>query len=320
MYHYVRELRYTRFPAIKGLNLSEFREQLTYLCRFYSVIRAEELLDSIANQCTLPPNPLLLTFDDGFVDHFVNVFPLLQEAKLQGSFFVPAMPAVEKQVLDVHKIHFILAEVADKKLIVDEIFRMIERDGTASGLQAPAAYYVQYARPTRFDSAEVCFVKQMLQYALPDTVRHAIVSELFTKYLTDDEEAFAAELYLTPDQMRCMIRMGMYLGSHGYSHPWLTHISPSDQRLEISRSLEFLSSIGATTHRWIMSYPYGDCNAHLLELLLGAGCVAAFTTEVGLANLKGHPLLLARLDTNDLPKVATAEACQWTLAATSGRP
>ncbi len=81
--------------------------------------------------------------------------------------------------------------------------------------------------------------------------------------------------------------------------------------LEISRSLHFLSSIGAATDRWIMSYPYGDWNAELLELLAGAGCVAAFTTEVVLANLKSDPLLLSRIDTNDLPKTATAQACQW---------
>jgi peptidoglycan/xylan/chitin deacetylase (PgdA/CDA1 family) len=309
MYHYIRELRHTRFPAIKGLNLSDFREQLAHIRRFYSVITAEALLDSITNQDTLPPNPLLLTFDDGFADHFINVFPLLEQAKLQGSFFVPAMPVVEKQMLDVHKIHFILANVADTKSLVDEIFRATER-GAAKGLQAPAEYYAQYARPSRFDSAEVCFIKQMLQYALPENVRNAIVADLFTKYVTSDEEAFAAELYLTPDQIRCMVNMGMYFGSHGYSHPWIGHIKRSDQNLEISRSLDFLSSIGAATHRWVMSYPYGDWNAELLELLRGAGCVAAFTTEVGLANLKSDPLLLSRIDANDLPKIATAQACQ----------
>lgn len=310
MYHYVRELRHTRFPAIKGLNVSDFREQLAYIRRFCSVITAEALLDSLTNQGTLPPNALLLTFDDGFADHFGNVFPLLEQAKLQGSFFVPAMPVVEKRMLDVHKIHFILAGVADKKSLVDDIFRAIERDA-AKGLQSPAAYYAQYAAPSRFDSAEVCFIKQMLQYALPENVRNAIVTDLFTKYVTSDEEAFAAELYLTPDQIRCMVRMGMYFGSHGYSHRWMGHIDRSDQHLEISRSLDFLSSIGATTHRWIMSYPYGDWNAELLELLRGTGCVAAFTTEVGFGNLKSEPLLLSRIDTNDLPKIATAQACQW---------
>jgi hypothetical protein len=30
--------------------------------------------------------------------------------------------------------------------------------------------------------------------------------------------------------------------------------------------------------------------------------VATFTTEVGFANLKSNPLLLGRIDTNDLPK------------------
>ncbi len=293
----------------------EFREQLAYLRRFYSPITIDELLNGMAKQCELPPNPLVLTFDDGFVDHFVNVFPLLHDAKIQGTFFVPAMPTVEKRVLDVHKIHFILAQVADERLIVEQICGMIDRNGSASGLQSAAAYYAQYAQPSRWDDADVAFIKKILQTVLPETVRHAIVAELFAKYVTVDEEAFASELYLTPDQMRCMRSMGMVVGGHGYTHSRLSYMTQSDQQLEISRSLEFLGSIGVEKDRWIMSYPYGDFNEELIESLQGAGCAAAFTTVVGLADLKGNPLLLSRIDTNDLPKKAGAPVAQWTAAA-----
>jgi peptidoglycan/xylan/chitin deacetylase (PgdA/CDA1 family) len=318
MYHYVRELERTRFPGIKGLKVSAFREQLAYIRRFYSVITAEELLDTIDRRGSLPANAALLTFDDGFADHFTNVFPILQEAGLQGTFFVPAEPVTHGRLLDVHKIHFILASVPDARLIVDVISKAItNRQSVETHLKSAAEYYSQCAQPGRFDSADVVFIKKMLQYALPEGLRRTTVAELFNKFVTADEEAFASELYLTADQIRCMVRMGMHFGSHGYAHPWIDHLDTSEQQLEIVRSLEFLRSMGVDTHRWIFSYPYGAWNSGLLELLKTTGCKAAFTTDVGIADLAKDPLLLPRLDTNHLPNTATAPPCEWTQAAIS---
>jgi hypothetical protein len=62
---------------------------------------------------TLPERALLLTFDDGYADHYQTVFPLLDRLGLQGSFFPPARAILERRVLDVNKIHFLLAGVAD---------------------------------------------------------------------------------------------------------------------------------------------------------------------------------------------------------------
>jgi hypothetical protein len=44
MYHYVRELRRSRFPGIKGLETDEFREQIAYIKKHYNVISGADLL------------------------------------------------------------------------------------------------------------------------------------------------------------------------------------------------------------------------------------------------------------------------------------
>jgi peptidoglycan/xylan/chitin deacetylase (PgdA/CDA1 family) len=288
MYHYVRDLERSRYPRIKGLPLRDFRVQLRYLLEHYRVISVSELLGGEA----WPFNAALLTFDDGFADHYTNVFPLLDEAGVQGLFFPPAMPLVEGKVLDVHKIHSILAAVDDVAPLVEHIRKAVGQDFDA--------YWKQYAHATRFDPAAVIFVKRMLQVALDEKKRGAIADELFRRYVSADEAAFSAELYMNSDQLRCMIRNGMYVGSHGYSHAWLTSLAPEEQAAEINRSLDFLRSLGAGTAQWTMSYPYGDTNDALVSLLKSRGCAAAFTTEVGVA--EGHDLmLLPRLDTNDLP-------------------
>src|SRR5437762_2601506 len=100
-YHYVRDLRHSRYPEIKGLSKADFEEQIQYIKRHYNVISGLELMDAIVERTSLPPRPLILTFDDGYIDHFTEVFPVLDKEKLPGCFFPPAKCILEHKVLDV---------------------------------------------------------------------------------------------------------------------------------------------------------------------------------------------------------------------------
>ena len=84
MYHYVRDLARTRYPAIKGRDLSSFRRQLDYIARHHSVVRAEEVVAAISKREPLPDNAAWLTFDDGYIDHYSVVFPLFARTRLAG--------------------------------------------------------------------------------------------------------------------------------------------------------------------------------------------------------------------------------------------
>jgi len=76
----------------------------------------------INNKKELNDNSLLLTFDDGYKDHFEYVFPILDELGIQGSFFPPAKAIMEHKMLDVNKIYFVLASVKEKQQIILDIF------------------------------------------------------------------------------------------------------------------------------------------------------------------------------------------------------
>ena len=47
MYHYVRDLPYTRYPKIKGLLTSQFKEQLAYIERHYQFVTVNDCLNAI---------------------------------------------------------------------------------------------------------------------------------------------------------------------------------------------------------------------------------------------------------------------------------
>jgi len=303
MYHFVRDFMKSRFPGIKGLTIDKFKGQIQYLRKHYTFISASTLIDVVAGAAELPKNPVLLTFDDAYIDHYTSVFPTLDEFGMSGLFFPPARAVLENKVLDVNKIHFILASVDDHKKLNDELFRVMAEFRTEFNLP-PHSHYQQMVdiSGNRWDPPEVAFFKRMLQRELPEAARVRIVNALFGKFVTADETAFARELYLDVDQIRCMQRHGMYFGSHGYNHAWLNHLLPAEQEKEIDLSIRFLKEINVPADRWIISYPYGGWNDSLLQIAKRKGCVAGLTTHTAVANLAhDNPLLLPRLNTNDLP-------------------
>ena len=266
MYHYVRDLVHSRYPGIKGLSVENFRAQIEYIQKHYNVISAEQLIGAVDSDEEVPPQAALLTFDDGYRDHFDYVFPILDEAGLPGCFFLPAKCILERELLDVNKIHYLLAVAKNIDGIVDRIFDLIEAWGDSFDLRSPDAYWKAASGDHRFDPQGVVFVKRMLQRELPVGLRRRILDRLFETYVDVSEATLAEELYMSLDQLRCLQRHGMYIGSHGYGHEWMDRLNPEAQHEEVDRSLTFLEQVGAPTNRWIMCYPYGAHDTSLTEV------------------------------------------------------
>lgn len=314
MYHYVRDFKHSRYPEIKGLDVSLFYEQIKYLKKHYQIISMEMLFDSIENNYSLPDKSVLLTFDDAYLDHFNYVFPFLDKHKIQGSFFPPAKAITEHTVLDVNKIHFILASENDKSKIISEIKNELNKSRKDYNLESYSFYYEKLAQQNRFDSAEVIFIKRLLQVELDETLRKIIINNLFEKIVGINEDSFSRELYMDIEQLKCMHRNGMHIGSHGYDHYWLGSLTRENQQMEIEKSLLFLNQIGCDTKQWTMCYPYGNYNDVTIELLTEYNCKLALTTEVNIADLqKFNKYKLPRLDTNDIPKDSETVANDWYL-------
>jgi peptidoglycan/xylan/chitin deacetylase (PgdA/CDA1 family) len=312
-YHYVRDLKRSRYPEIKGLDAAAFREQVRYVKAHYNVVSGEQLIAAVGGGEPLPPKAALLTFDDGYIDHYTEVFPALDREGLPGCFFPVARCVEDQIVLDVNKIHFVLASGPNPVAMVEYIEAAIGMNRSRYNLKTFEEYW-QAREIDPYDSAEVTFVKRMLQRELPAELRSELINELFSHHVTKDEAAFARELYMSADQLQTMRKHGMYIGSHGYEHVWLNSVPPQKQAFEVDRSLAFLKSIGANTETWMMCYPYGAHDASLREIIRKRGCAVGLTTELGIAG-PGDPLTLPRLDTNDLPKDRAAAPCKWTLAA-----
>ena len=316
MYHYVRDLKQGRFKDIKGLDIDLFKGQVEYLVKNYNMVTMDDVINAVDHRAALPPKAALLSFDDGYNDHFDHVFPVLAKHKIQGSFYPSAKIVLNNEVLDVNKIHFILASIEDKYILINEIFGKVDEYRTAYGLDTNENYFTAYAIAGRYDTKEVIFIKRILQVVLPEELRNIICNYLFSKYVTADELSFSNELYMNVDKIRHLLSEGMHIGSHGHDHYWLGSLSKEKQENEIGLSMEFLEMIGCDMSRWTMCYPYGNYNNDTLDILAGKACKLALTTKINIANLgEDHKFTLPRLDTNDIPTAGQAEPNKWFIEA-----
>ena len=312
MYHYVRDLKNSRFPDIKGLDIALFREQIDYLRKHYHIITMEEVIHSIDNQVKIPSKSVLLTFDDAYSDHYMNVFPILDKYQLQGSFYTPSKAIAENTILDVNKIHFILAAVQNKSDIVSDLKNLLKVYKNEYQLQDFEYYYKKLAYASKYDTDEVIFIKRLLQAELIEELRIKIVDNLFEKYIGMSEGSFSRELYMNEEQLKHMLRSGQHIGNHGYNHYWGNSLTKEEMKEELDLSIAFLHKIGIDMDNWTACYPYGSYDDQSIEMLQERGCKLAVTTEVGIATTnKSTRFIMPRLDTNDIPKGRDEETNEW---------
>lgn len=300
MYHYTRDLANSRYPKIRGLDVELFKQQLDFFEKNFNVITMEKVI-SVWNSGggLFPDNALLLTFDDGYIDNYLVAFPLLKSHGFQGSFFIPGKTFAENDLLDVNKIHFILACADNSKELMQDVLNEIDNFELEN--ISKSELIEKYAKANRWDDKETIFVKRILQTALPEEIRIKISSRLFEKYVGIDEHKFARELYMNREQIKLMKDSGMFIGLHGYNHYWLGNLPQEKMQADIDKMLETMSNF-IDPQCWVLNYPYGNFNENILNYIEGKGCKLGMTTEVRVADKTAdNRFLLPRLDCNDFP-------------------
>lgn len=300
MYHYVRDFQNTKYPEIKGMDVRDFEKQVAYLKNNYNVISMDDLVDAIQNGKEIKDNSAVLTFDDAYSDHYEYVYPVLKKYGVKGAFYVPTGILQNKKVLDVNKIHYILASSTHEE-IFKEMLLLLDQFREAYNLDSNENYFNKYAHANRWDPKEVIFIKRMLQKGLEEVVRAKITDYLFKKFVGQPEDEFSKELYLSTEQILEMQENGMHFGPHTHDHVWLDSLTKEEQKNQMEKSLRYLKEIGVNLDKWTMCYPYGGYNGDTLTLMDEMGCHAAVTVEPKKFKLHdSNKFELPRLDCNDI--------------------
>lgn len=296
MYHYVRDTEGTQFPGLHIRNNGEFVRQLDHLLTHFDVIDIHQLSKPFDSPTS--KSRALLTFDDGFKDHFTNVLPNLRRFSFRGAFYVAAGPLIAPIILDVHKIQLLLGSQLFEDLflaLVDLLGKRLLEDYAESGATEND--------PQRLDPQKIVLFKRLLQRDLPQPQRSEVLNLLFQRFFPGAEKRISEALYLSLTELRELKKQGMHIGNHTVSHPWLGYVDTSGAISEISRCEDLLVAEGLMDESFkTIAFPYGNSSPHVIEYLETANYKFAFSTVAAEFDPKtDHRLGVPRLDTNDLP-------------------
>lgn len=95
MYHYISTPPAGADAIRQDLSVApdQFESHLAYLQQTgYTTISFTQLAFALSQQAALPDKPIIITFDDGYRDHYENAFELLSEYGFTGTFFIFTQP------------------------------------------------------------------------------------------------------------------------------------------------------------------------------------------------------------------------------------
>ena len=298
MYHYVKNIKKSKYPNLKGLEFSDFKKQIFYLKKNFNILSNNQFIEILNSRKIPKKKSILLTFDDGYRDHFEYVFPFLKKQDVSAIFYPPIMCIKNKVVLDVNKIHFILAKEENRDKILNLIFlyvkKILNKNPQQIGIE-------KINLLSRYDDKKTILIKRLLQNHLPLPYRKKIVDKIFKHIVNYNEEEFSKILYMNNNDIQELYKNNFSIGSHGYNHYWWEKINKNEQEMEIKNSINYFKKIKVFDKNFSVCYPYGSYNLQTLNLLKKYKIKFAVTTRVGSVNKKNIKKVyeLPRFNTND---------------------
>lgn len=91
-YHHIQSQATAKAKGQQSLTVytDNFDGQMQYLKQHgYNSLSMQDLVNFFNGQGKIPPKSVLITFDDGYIDLYTNVFPILKQYGLKATSFLP---------------------------------------------------------------------------------------------------------------------------------------------------------------------------------------------------------------------------------------
>lgn len=297
-YHYVINKKKNKYKNLKGISLNLFESQVKKLKKKFNIIGPEELVYYIKTKKTSKKPSILFTFDDGYRDHYKNVFPVLEAQDVKGCFY-PPIDIFKNKLLQVNKIQLILEKKISSDFLIKYLLKMLV---DKFNINITSKDIKKINLKCRYDDKNTVLFKRLLQYYLPPNIRDHCLNILFSKFVEGTEQFHAKNLYLNLKDLIKMKKAGMHIGSHGSNHLRWEALKESDQKKDITKSKEFLKKNKLLSKEFTVCYPWGTYNTNTLKILKKENTKFALTSKFGIIDFRkrGDPLKLPRLDANDI--------------------
>lgn len=282
MFHYVTSnFKYHHFDK------NQFEIIVKQLAETKQIISLKQLKEMQNKMEKIDDDCIMLTFDDGTVDHYKYVYPILKKYNVHGLFFI-CSNVIKREILDIQYIHQILS-----KSHVNEIYLQVQQFIEKNNLSI--CFEEKFCKET--DNWKESYIKQLLQTILPEKYRKELLEKLIKKYKISTD---FNDYYMTIDNILEMKSNGMEFGCHTNSHKRLSYLNENEQINEIKENMQLLYKYNVLDENNVVSiaYPFGNYNNTTIKILDELNFEFAFTTRE--ENVCKGKLEIGRFDCNVL--------------------
>jgi peptidoglycan/xylan/chitin deacetylase (PgdA/CDA1 family) len=286
-YHGVIADEYARHPLWlpNMTTVSEFRQQMLEVARLFSPISTDDFREWVHGRKSLPRNPVLVTFDDGYENNLTHAVPILKEIGVPALFFIITGYVGQARILWPTEVYLRVYFWSHSQIPTPN-------GGTA---KLPKGEDALTAFASRIE--ETC-------KRLPEDERTTYLRQLrsaqcngsdpIAKLGKVEQEMFG---FLDWEQVRTLNRLGFEIGSHTVDHPILAGVPPMRLAPELQTSK---AVIERETGRecFCFAYPNGsrqDFTSANTEAIRQAGYEFAFTLTGKLCHQNNDPMLFDRI-------------------------
>lgn len=287
-YHHVCEPRpdYRFDPNTADAAPDQFRRQMTLVKEHFTVIGIDELLASL-DGAKLPPNPCLITFDDGYRSNLEVALPILRELDMKAVFFIATSFVSERRLYWWDRIAYIVATSMRERIQVTYPRAMTVE------LRDRAAARETLVAPVK-DEAGLDLDRYLLELATAAGI----------PWSREAETELADELIMTWDEVRKMRDAGMDIESHSRHHRVLQTLDAAGLRDDLDGARADLArEMGAPSR--VIAYPVGRTIAPYPQV---REAVAAAGYQCGLTNASGVVPLWKKVDRFDVGRLSLDRA------------
>jgi peptidoglycan/xylan/chitin deacetylase (PgdA/CDA1 family) len=265
-YHHIadEDPDYPFDATIADATPAQFRRQMELVARYGTPIGIDELVRAIDGE-PLPPNPVMVTFDDGYASCHDAALPILRAVGVRATFFVSTSFISERRLYWWERIALLLRQTKVRRATITYPARHELRVGDLG-------------------------VNRMLTSLVKDTPQldverflDGLSRALEVAWTRDDEVAWADRLIMTWDQVRALTRAGMDVESHGRRHRVLQTLDAAELEDEVTGSRRDLEAQLGRPIRAI-AYPVGRRIARLSRI---RAAITAAGYRIGLSNKTG---------------------------------
>ena len=243
----------SNYPNLIYFSLDNFRKQLDYLSKNYNLLNKKDFLNKINNKDKFSDKDIILTFDDGTIDHYKYVFPELKKRCICGIFYVPTYNLLYNKMLGVHSLHLLIGKY-DSNTILKEIVQYIKKNNIVKKNNKDRYDYIYNNLNFKKDNSTL--LKRLINSTRFINIndKHTLMEHLLKKYLPNID---INSYYIQKEQIKEMNNNGMIIGNHSITHHYMSDLTYKEQKYEIEKSYEILETIIGKNNIRTFAYPYG---------------------------------------------------------------